>query len=1053
MSVESPPLPRQQRVSAILVSHNGARWLPEVVAALSSQQRPPDFLTAVDTGSSDGSADLLRNSRIDLLESERDCGFGRAVALAVSHLPPQVLLRDDSGAQIEREDEWLWLLHDDCAPAPDALAELLAAVADRPNVGVAGPKILGWHDRNHLLEIGVSIAHNGARWTGLERNERDQGQHDGDGAIPVLAVSTAGALIRRDLFEEIGGFDENLPLFRDDVDFGMRAHMAGYSVICVTSARVFHAEAAATERREIDVAGGTFHRPHLVDRRHAAFVLLANLPLWTLPWITLRIFLSAIIRALGYLVVKLPGYALDEVAAVALLFTRLDRLRAARSARRKKRLLPARVIRPLLAPWSEQFKLGALRVRDLLLRRTERLPEPVVGNIFTDSDDAYEGDLLAPVQTGFWRQTITRPLVLTLVPLLLLVLIASRARFGPLAGGALAAVSDSAFAALQFYGQSWHVLGMGSGQTSHPFTPLLAILSLITGANPALFVTTLFFLAPVLALLTMYLFARRFGASRWVAIGSGLMYASSALMVSSINVGLLSTLALIIILPIVALIFAPLFSSIPNSVDTTDSVHDNISWRRICVSAIALALTSAISFQIFCAAFIFLGAHLVYLRLRSVDTKILIRRALMYLVIIVGAFLALAPWSVANILQPGQLFIDQGVPAPIASSLHVLLGNLQPFNHAPIYIVSATLLIAIAALFSRTALIDALAILTSLFLAALTGSISVSVVGDSLSHQIWPGGFLALSTFFAARATVILGAGRMTRLRSSSLGHNHFATAGVAIVVGLVIAINLTWLVFSAAKAPVRTVTSKVLPAFIASATENPDRPKTLILRNESGSALGQSRIQNFSYVVLRERDVTFGELTSVGRESALLTKTVGEITAGAGDAPAATLAKFGIRYIYLENGRNNQQLARKIDGIGGLSRLSATADGILWEVSGLTSRITFLGAESDAELQKIPSERVGAEFDVAGPGKLFIAELFDSRWRVLQGGKVLAPKKSELGLIEFSIPDAGRVVLFHDGTMYRAGISLQLAVLGLLIFFALPRGRRQSELSDEEVS
>ena len=221
MSVESSP--SGQRVSAILVSHNGARWLPEVVAALSSQVRPPDYLCAVDTGSRDGSGELLRNSRIDVLDTGEDVGFGGAIALAVSQLPPASKVIDQSGELVEREVEWLWLLHDDCAPAPDALAALLDAVSLRPNVGAAGPKILGWHDRTHLLEIGVTIAHNGARWTGLERNERDQGQHDGDGTIPVLAVSTAGALIRRDLFEEIGGFDENLPLFRDDVDFALSA--------------------------------------------------------------------------------------------------------------------------------------------------------------------------------------------------------------------------------------------------------------------------------------------------------------------------------------------------------------------------------------------------------------------------------------------------------------------------------------------------------------------------------------------------------------------------------------------------------------------------------------------------------------------------------------------------------------------------------------------------------------------------------------------------------------------------------------------------------------
>ena len=99
---------------------------------------------------------------------------------------------------------------------------------------MVGPKLLGWHDRTHLLEAGVSIAGNGARWTGLEPLEYDQGQRDG--IHDVLSVSTAGALIRRDIFEEIGGFDKNLALFRDDVDFGWRARVAGHTVIAATSA-------------------------------------------------------------------------------------------------------------------------------------------------------------------------------------------------------------------------------------------------------------------------------------------------------------------------------------------------------------------------------------------------------------------------------------------------------------------------------------------------------------------------------------------------------------------------------------------------------------------------------------------------------------------------------------------------------------------------------------------------------------------------------------------------------------------------------------------------
>ena len=652
-------LTAHQRVSAILVTHNGARWLPEVVAALSSQERGPDYLVAVDTGSTDGSVELLQNSRIDLIRAAHDCGFGEAVAFAVAHLPPLPEALSAAGESHNRESEWLWLIHDDCAPAPDALAQLLAAVAERPNVGVAGPKILGWHDRNHLLEIGVTLAHNGARWTGLERNERDQGQHDGDGTIPVLAVSTAGALIRRDLFEEIGGFDQNLPLFRDDVDFGMRARMAGYAVLCVTTAKLFHAEAAATERRAIDVAGGAFHRPHLLDRRHAAFVLLANLPLWTLPWIVLRIFASSIIRALGYLLAKLPGYALDELAAVALLFTRLDRLRIARRSRRKKRLLPARVIRPFLAPWSEQIKLGAMRVRDLLLRRIERIPDPVVGNVsLSESNatvDSDEGELLAPSATHFWRQAFTRPLFLATTALLLLSLIASRSRFGALAGGALALVGDSSGALLRGYGESWHALGVGSSRAGHPFSALLAIVALATGGNPSLLVTALFVLSPTLALLAMYLLIRKSGMGRIIAVTTALLYGTSAILLISLSVGYLSTILLVIIAPLTALVFKPIFSR-----ETT-----TLSWRRTCASALALALLAALSFQVLVLAIFILAAHLWTLRKERDQFR---QRAIQYSTIVASSFFALAPWSISLFTSPAYLFLDQGVPVALSTT-------------------------------------------------------------------------------------------------------------------------------------------------------------------------------------------------------------------------------------------------------------------------------------------------------------------------------------------------------------------------------------------------
>ena len=377
------------RVSAILVVHDGATWLPEVVASLASQTRAIDQLIAVDTGSLDSSAKLLKGARVPIILMPRETGFGAAIASAVEKLPPRAV------------NEWLWIIHDDCAPGSGALAALLAAVEDRPQVVMAGPKLLGWHDRTHLLEIGVSIASNGARWTGLEDSEYDQGQHDG--ITDVLAVSTAGALIRRDVFEDLGGFDQNLELFRDDVDFGWRVHAAGHSVVAVTDAVAYHAQAAATERRSVDVEGAFLRRPLLLDRQNAAYVLLANATWWLLPLLALQLLTSAIVRAIGYLFAKLPGYAGDELLAIINLLIKPGELIKARKDRKATRLVSAQVVSQFIPSRARQLRLALERsraaVRDLILKPTEKSSiDETLLDLPTESE-LEEEDLLAPIAT------------------------------------------------------------------------------------------------------------------------------------------------------------------------------------------------------------------------------------------------------------------------------------------------------------------------------------------------------------------------------------------------------------------------------------------------------------------------------------------------------------------------------------------------------------------------------------------------------------------------------------------------------------------------------
>ena len=112
-------------VTAILVSHDGATWLPEAIAGISAQTRSVDRMIAVDTGSIDNSVKMLTGAGLTVIKTDRDAGFGDAIALALGS--SKKLTNDD-------QEELIWILHDDCAPTRTALQFLIEGLVDKPQV-------------------------------------------------------------------------------------------------------------------------------------------------------------------------------------------------------------------------------------------------------------------------------------------------------------------------------------------------------------------------------------------------------------------------------------------------------------------------------------------------------------------------------------------------------------------------------------------------------------------------------------------------------------------------------------------------------------------------------------------------------------------------------------------------------------------------------------------------------------------------------------------------------------------------------------------------------
>lgn len=1011
------------RVSAILVVHDGATWLPEVVASLASQTRAIDQIVAVDTGSLDTSSKLLKGARIPILTMSRETGFGSAVASAVEKLPPTTT------------NEWLWILHDDCAPDPKALESLLLAVEDRPNVVLAGPKLLGWHDRTHLLEIGISIATNGARWTNLEDSEYDQGQHDG--VAEVLAVSTAGALIRRDVFEELGGFDQNLELFRDDVDFGWRVHAAGHAAIVVTDAIAYHAQASATERRAVDVKGALLKRPLLLDRQNAAYVLLANATWWLLPLLTLQLFGSALLRAIGYLFAKLPGYAGDEILAIASLVVKPGELIKARKDRKATRLVSARVVSHFIPSRGRQLRLAIDRavaaVRDFILKPTEGTRQDESLLDLPTETELDEEDLLTPVTTRKWSSLFRKPFVIAFIFLVVLTLIWSRNRIGAVSGGTLAPSPSGARDLWDFYFAPWHQVGLGTKSASPLWIPLIAIASLITLGNVALFISLFFIAAPLLLFTSAHHLVKKVSDNRFITVSASVLYALSPISISAINTGRLGVIVLMALAPFLVATF----------LQWKDV--ENFSIRKIAAFSLLLALIFSFAPTFFIALLLLtmaaVAADLLQWRVDA-NRTLLLTRLIRRSVILLAPIALTIPWSLEIVSAPHKFLIDIGLISAGGGPNLAFFANPGGAGSLPWWLVSPVAIVLAISLFSITQARH-VAYIGGVFICVATFSATFAITGKGTStpNYIYPGVFIALATLAATYCAVVMLDKVRERLIATHINYRHFAVSSLVIVSALYAVTSTGWIVTKAPSAPLQSAQGEVLPPYLAIETLS----KTLVLRERLvGTA------PSLNYYIARGSDVSLGEADVAPSEVPEIAAAVTGLADGSGITSSKTFASYGITYIFLK-APTQGALVQTIDGLGGFTRASSTSAGIVWKVAGATGNLIITDASGKSSLLAPTSEK--DEYMVTSPGVVTLTESYSGSWHLVQNGQRLTRIKSDLSLPQFSVEEIGPVILIHDGSVRRGWVSLHFIVLLVTALFALPSGRRKREISEKELA
>ena len=1034
-------------VTAILVAHDGDRWLSAALAALAASTQRPARVVLVDTGSTDATPELLRAVEdAQVLTLARTQGFGAAVAAALA-----------AAREAGPATTWVWLLHDDCAPAPTALEALLEQAEQSPRAALLGPKVLDWTDPRLLVEIGLTVDGGGHRETGLERREYDQGQRDA--VHPVLAVGTAGALVRWDAYDQVGGLDPALAVFRDDLDLGWKLNAAGHQVVVVPTAVVHHVRAATTGRRQVDAAPGSLAG---TDRKNALYVLLAHATRLGLLTLLPRLLVASVLRILALLLTRQVPGARDELLAVVGVLGRPARLRAARRVRRDTRSLPPAALRPLLASGGARVRARFGAFGDWVSGGAAPGTSSALGDPGPEGPD--EAVDLTGGGSGSLRRFVRRPGVLLVVGLSLVALLAERSLLsgGDLVGGRLLAPSLGASDLWQAYGASWHPSSVGSNAPAPPYLAVLALLATLLLGKVTLAVDLVLLASMPLAGAAAYAAAGRVVQHRHVRLWAAATWALLPVATGGIATGRLDVAVVQIGLPLLALGAARVLTA-----DSQDRV-----WRAAWSLGLGLTVVAAFSPLLWLlGGTVLLGGGLLSL-FRSGSR----RRALAALVATAVPAGLLLPWSLLALTAPGRLLHGPGRLVQDAALLPGRLGPLDvPLLHPggsglpPVWITAGLVLAALGGLTrpGRRPLVYAgwAAATVGLAAAVLLPHLSLPVEPGGTAFPVWPGVALQLAGGGLLIAALVGAGGLRTRLAALTFGWRQLvATALVAACAALPVLAAGSWLV-RGADGPVQRGGGAALPPFAAAEVGQETGLRVLLL---TATASGGAR-----YELTRTGDTRLGAAdTAPARDQTLaLDAVVADLLTPSGSDAAEALATRAVRYVAIAAGPGADRLGLVLDQQPGLTRRSG-GPVLLWRVVGATSRLTVLPqplvriATSGARAASRPALRLsppvalppvtaGSRLPAGEPGRLLVlAEAADDGWRATVDGRPLVRRTAWGWAQGFVAPAAGgRLELHRSQAGRRVELAVQVLLVLVVLVLAAPGAarRRGLEIDDDD--
>jgi len=212
------------KVIAVIVNFNRTSDTIECINSLQNTQYPNLEVIVVDNGSTIDCTHSLKSIGIHVIRIKRNLGFAAANNIGIRYA-------------LAKGADYIFIVNNDAVVHPNSLNELVKIMQSDPKIGICGPIIYFYHDPNRIWHAGgIFDVRLGVSFT-RGFLELDRGQYR---KIAELNVSGCAMLIRREVFDDVGLFDENFFLAREEDDMNIRVKNHGYKTVIVPSSKVYH---------------------------------------------------------------------------------------------------------------------------------------------------------------------------------------------------------------------------------------------------------------------------------------------------------------------------------------------------------------------------------------------------------------------------------------------------------------------------------------------------------------------------------------------------------------------------------------------------------------------------------------------------------------------------------------------------------------------------------------------------------------------------------------------------------------------------------------------